>query len=85
MACYDCELCKHAEYCNYSFAYPDCYIGTIRAAREIVDDNFREFYSKLKKKAEKLYDHHIDYVVESMRSIIYDSNQRIPDWAVKEE
>lgn len=87
MADCSCEWCRHERDgdCPYVYDSSDCFVETIKAAKAVVDDEFEIFLSKLEEKNKALDDVRIEVLIERMRSIVYDSKQPLPEWAMREE
>ena len=83
MADYSCEFCLHDNHCPYAYNQLDCYVETIKSARSFVDDEFKSFLAKLEEKNEDVCDDNIDVLIRTMRNIVLDSKQLLPDFATQ--
>ena len=84
MADCSCDFCSHDSVCPYAYDESDCVIETIKAAKVIVDDEFKSFLAKLDKANEDLCDENVDVLICTMRVIVVDSERVLPDWAMEE-
>ena len=85
MADCSCDFCTHDNHCPYAYNESDCYIEAIKAARVVVDDEFKALLSTLEEKNENMYDDSIARLIWSMREVIRNSEMPLPDWATQEK
>ena len=84
MADCSCDFCTHDNHCPYAYNESDCRIETIKAARVVVDDEFKAFMAKIEEKNEDMYDDSVDRLIRSMRELIRNSEMTLPDWVNQE-
>lgn len=84
MADCSCDFCTRDNYCPYAYNESDCRVATIKAAKLVVNEEFKALLANLEKKNEDLFDDSIARVIWSMREVVSDSKMDLPGWAMQE-
>ena len=85
MADCDCQYCHREDYCPVVYEGYNCRINTIKAAKAVVDDEFKAFLAKMEVKNKDMTDDSIEMLIDRMKWIIRDSEEQLPEWALREE
>lgn len=83
MACCDCDYCPDAKRCNWVYDNRVCRVEQIKAAKAIVNDDYKNAFSSILKKNEDMCDERIDSLLTLMREIMCDSYQDLPEWTTE--
>ena len=81
MADCSCDFCNHEPDCPYAYDASDCSVNRIKAAKVVVDEEFLTFQKRLKERNEKLDDDQIECLIGAMQTIVYTSQEPLPEWA----
>lgn len=84
MADSDCQYCHHEDNCPFVYDCYNCRIETIKAAKAVVDDEFKALLLKVEAKNEELADDSVQMLISRMIEIIRDSEELLPEWALEE-
>lgn len=81
MADYDCEYCPHEDECSWQYDGTICRVAQIKAAKTIVNDDYKNVFASILAKNEAICDERIECLLSLMREIMHDSLTDLPAWA----